>query len=50
MPKSGDSQTEQIKKLKEMVAQNEELAARMRELIAELESKTNSSRDKKREN
>ena len=46
--KSQDSQQQQIRKLKEMLAQNEELNARMRELIKDLENTTSRSRDKDR--
>ena len=48
MPKSGDSQTEQIMRLKAMLEQNEQTAREMRKLIAELEAKTQESKEKKR--
>jgi hypothetical protein len=48
MPKSGDSQTEQIRKLKEMLVYHQGLADRMRELVNEMEMTTKASREKKR--
>ena len=48
MPKSADSQTEQIRKLKEMLRQNEVAAKQMRDLIEQLEAKTKESKEKKR--
>jgi hypothetical protein len=48
MPKSEDSQAEQIRKLKEMLRENETAAKQMRELIAEMEKKAKDSKEKKR--
>jgi hypothetical protein len=48
MPKSVESQTEQIRKLKDMLARNESIAKEMRKLLDELETKTRESKEKKR--
>ena len=48
MPKSGDSQTDQIKKLKQMLRENEVAAEQMRTLITEIEQKAHASKEKKR--
>lgn len=48
MPKSEESPTEQIRKLKEMLHQNEVVADQMRELIAQMEAKARASKEKKR--
>ncbi len=48
MPKSEDSPTEQIRKLKAMLHQNEVVAKQMRDLIAQMESKAKESKEKKR--
>jgi len=50
VPKSEEAQTEQIKKLKEMLEQNETVAKQMRLLISDLERKTKNSKDKNRRN
>jgi hypothetical protein len=43
-----DSQAEPIRKLKEMLRENETSAKRMRGLIAEMEKKAKDSKEKKR--
>jgi hypothetical protein len=48
MPKSEQSATEQIRKLKEMLQQNEVAAKQMRELITQMEIKVKESKEKKR--
>ena len=48
MQKSEDSQTEQIRRLKEMLQQNEVVAEQMRNLIAQMEAKAKESKEKKR--
>jgi hypothetical protein len=50
MPTSEDSPTEQVRKLKAMLAQNEKTAKEMHELIAEMEAKAKDSKEKKRGN
>jgi hypothetical protein len=50
MPHSEESQRKQIAKLKEMLAQNAKLMEQMKQVIADLESKTKHSADRKRNN